>query len=51
MLLIGVKNFFFVKNVKITVPWTYINGEENMASFFEKELEKTNQKEFRFEKK
>ena len=37
-----------------TVPWTYainnLNGEEIIGSFYEKELEKTNQKEFRIEK-
>ena len=41
----------FVKN---TVPWTYVindlNGEETTGSFYEKELQKTNQKEFRTEK-
>ena len=37
--------------VKNTVPWTYvINGEENVGTFYEKELQKTNQKEFRMEK-
>ena len=37
-----------------TVPWTYpisdLNGEEITGSFYEKELQKTNQKEFRIEK-
>ena len=36
------------------MPWTYIisdlNGQEIVGSFFEKELQKTNQKEFRIEK-
>ena len=36
------------------VPWTYIisdlNGEEIIGIFFEKELQKTNQEEFRIEK-
>ena len=36
------------------VPWTYVisnlNGEEIFGSFYEKELQKTNQKEFRIEK-
>ena len=40
--------------LKNTVPWTYIisdlNGEEIVGSFYEKELQKTNQKEFRIEK-
>ena len=45
---------FVVKKVKNTVPWTYVisdlNGEEIVGSFYEKELQKTNQKEFRIEK-
>ena len=45
---------FVVKRVKNTVPWTYIisdlNNEEIIGSFYEKELQKTNQKEFRIEK-
>ena len=43
-----------IKKVKNTVPWTYIindlNGEEIIGRFYEKELQKTNQKEFRIEK-
>ena len=43
-----------IKKVKNTVPWTYIisdlNGEEIVGTFYEKELQKTNQKEFRIEK-
>ena len=43
-----------IKKVKNTVSWTYIisdlNGEEIVGSFHEKELQKTNQKEFRIEK-
>ena len=39
---------------KNTVPWIYVvsdlNGEEITGSFYEKELQKTNQKEFRIEK-
>ena len=35
------------------MPWTYVisdlNGEEVVATFYEKELKKTNQKEFRAE--
>ena len=46
---------FVVKKIKNTVPWTYViddlNGEEITGSFYEKELQKTNQKEFRIEKK
>ena len=43
-----------IKKVKNTVPWTYIisdlKGEEIVATFYEKELQKTNQKEFGIEK-
>ena len=39
---------------KNTVPWTCVisdlNGDEIVGSFYEKELQKTNQKEFRIEK-
>ena len=39
---------------KTTVPWTYVindlNGGDITATFYEKELQKTNQKEFRIEK-
>ena len=45
---------FVIKKVKNTVPWTYVindlNGEEIIGTFYEKELQKTNQKEFRTEK-
>ena len=45
---------FVIKKVKNTVPWIYIinnlNGEEIIGTFFEKELQKTNQQEFRIEK-
>ena len=45
---------FVVKKIKNTVPWAYVvsdlNGEEIIGSFYEKELQKTNQKEFRIEK-
>ena len=37
-----------------TVPWTYVvndlNGDEIIGAFYEKELQKTNQQEFRIEK-
>ena len=53
MLLIGVKKFLLSKK-KNTVSWTYVisdlDGEEIVGSFYEKELQKTNQKEFRIEK-
>ena len=45
---------FIVCKIKNTVPWTYVindlNGEEIIGTFYEKELQKTNQKEFRIEK-
>ena len=53
MFQVGLKNFFVIKNVKNTVPWTYVisdlKGEEIIRTFYEKELQKTNQKEFRVE--
>ena len=43
-----------IKKVKNTVPRTYLindlNGEEIIGTFYEKEFQKTNQKEFRIEK-
>ena len=45
---------FVINKIKNTVPWTYaindLNGEEITGSFYEKELQKTSQKEFRIEK-
>ena len=45
---------FVIKKVKNTVPWTYIindfNGEEIIGTLYGKELQKTNQQEFRIEK-
>ena len=45
---------FIIKKVKKTVRWTYaindLKGEEIIGTFYEKELEKTNQKKFRIEK-
>ena len=45
---------FIVSKIKNTVAWTYVindlNGEEIIGTFYEKELQKTNQKEFRIEK-
>ena len=44
---------FVIKKVKNTVPWTYViknlNGEDFIGTFYEKELQKTNQEEFRIE--
>ena len=43
-----------IKKVKNIVPSTYVtndlNGEEIVGTFYEKELQKTNQQEFRREK-
>ena len=45
---------FVVNKIKSTVPWTYeindLNGEKIIGSFYEKELQKTSQEEFRIEK-
>ena len=45
---------FIISKIKNAVPWTYVindfNGEEIIGTFYEKELQKTNQKEFRIEK-
>ena len=45
---------FIISKIKNTVSWTYVindlNGEEIIGTFYEKELQKTNQKEFRMEK-
>ena len=45
---------FVIKKVKNTVSWAYVindlNGEEIIGTFYEKELQKTNQQEFRIEK-
>ena len=48
------EEIFVVNKIKNTVPQTYVindlNGEEIIGTFYEKELQKTNQKEFRIEK-
>ena len=48
------KKYLLLKKVKNTVPRTYVindlNGEEYIGTFYEKELQKTNQEEFRIEK-
>ena len=42
------------KEVKNTVPWTYVisdlNDDEIIGTFYETELQKTNQQTFRIEK-
>ena len=44
-----------INKIKNTVPWTYVindlNGEEIIGTFYEKELQKINQQQFRIEKK
>ena len=48
------KKYLLLKKLKNTVPCTYVindlNGEEIIGLFYEKELQKTNQEEFRIEK-
>ena len=45
---------FAISKTKNTAPWTYaindLNGEEIIGTFYEKELQKTNQKQCRIEK-
>ena len=45
---------FLIENIKNTVPWTYViydlNDEEIIGTFYEKELQGTNQQKFRIEK-
>ena len=46
---------FVISKIENTVPWTYVvndlNGEEITGSFYEKELQKTNQKKKKLELK
>ena len=48
------EDIFVIKEIKNTVPWTYVindfNGEEIIETFYEKEFQKINQQEFRIEK-
>ena len=48
------EEIFMIKKIKNTVPWTYVindlNGEEITGTFYEKELQKIDQQEFRIEK-
>ena len=48
------EEIFIIKKIKYAVPWTYLindlNGEEIIGTFYENELQKTDQKEFRIEK-
>ena len=45
---------FVIIKIKNTAPWTYVikdlNGEEIAGIFYKKELQRTNQKEFRIQK-
>ena len=48
------EEIFVIKRIKNTIPWSYVindlNSEEIIGTFYEKELQKTNQEEFRIEK-
>ena len=48
------EEIFVVKKIENNVPWRYIisdlTGEQIVGSFYEKELQRNNQKEFRIEK-
>ena len=48
------EEIFVIKEIKNTVPWTYaindLNGEEITGTFYENELQKIDQQEFRIEK-
>ena len=51
---IGLKKFLSLKELQKAVPWTYVindlDEEEIDGTFYEKRLQKSNQKEFRVEK-
>ena len=44
------EEIFMIKEVENTAPWTYfindLNNEETIETFYEKDLQKTNQQEF-----
>ena len=48
------QEIFIIKKIRNTVPWTYVlndlNCEKIIGTFYENELQKINQKEFRIEK-
>ena len=48
------EEIFIIGKIKNTVPWTYVlndlNGEEIIGTFYEKELQATNQQKFRIGK-
>ena len=45
---------FIIKKIRNAIPWTYVNtdlnGEEIIGTFYENELQRTNQQEFRIKK-
>ena len=43
------KEVFLVTEIKNTILWTYVKSEPITGSFYEKELQKTIQNEFRIE--
>ena len=49
-----VRRNFLIKKVKNTVSWAYVindlNDNEIIGTFYQKELQKTNQHKFRIEK-
>ena len=49
------EEFFVIKRVKNTVPWTYVvndlNVDEIIGTFYEKERQKTNQQRFKNQEK
>ena len=51
MFQIGLKKVFFITEAKNTVSWTFsvndLKAEEFVGTFYEKELQKANEKEFR----
>ena len=48
------EDIFVIRKIKNTVPWTYVikdlNDEEIIGTFYEKELQGTNQQDYRIEK-
>ena len=48
------EEIFVIKEIKNTIPWTYVindlNGEEIIGTFYGKELQRGNQEEFNTEK-
>ena len=48
------EEIFVISTIENAVPWTYVindlNGEEIIGTFYENELQKTKQNEFRIEK-